>query len=280
MLGGAALLAGAVALDWKAIPNSIQGVFSRIMLFVGGALLALGVLIMFATPVFSPLGLGLIIAGVAALGVGTVGLNWDSMPAQIKDVINAIMIILGASLVALGAILCLTGVGIPLGIGLILAGAASLAGAVAFNWHAIVDAVSRVASEIWSIVSGLFKGIGDWISNLIDGILTFIGLSEQRANSAQADGSVYLQGFASGGFPDEGQLFVARESGAEMVGTIGGRTAVANNQEITEGIRQAVYDAMMASNNNGDRDLEVRVYLDSREIKSGQQRLNRAMGVS
>lgn len=85
--------------------------------------------------------------------------------------------------------------------------------------------------------------------------------------------------FADGGFPDTGQLFIARENGAELVGTMGGRTAVANNQEITEGIRAAVYDAMVASNASGDRDVSVKVYLDSREIKAGQQRLNRAWGV-
>lgn len=85
--------------------------------------------------------------------------------------------------------------------------------------------------------------------------------------------------FADGGFPEEGQLFIARENGAELVGTMGGRTAVANNQEITEGIRAAVYDAMVASNASGDRDVSVKVYLDSREIKAGQQRLNRAWGV-
>ena len=83
---------------------------------------------------------------------------------------------------------------------------------------------------------------------------------------------------ASGGFVDEGQLFIAREAGAEMVGSIGGRTAVANNDQIVEGIRQGVYDAVVAANGNGDRDFTVKVYLDSREIKTGQQRLARAMG--
>lgn len=84
--------------------------------------------------------------------------------------------------------------------------------------------------------------------------------------------------FASGGFPEDGQLFFAREAGPELVGTMGGRTAIANNQEITEGIRQAVYDAFVAANGDG-RDVSVRVYLDSREIKAGQERLDRAWGV-
>lgn len=55
-------------------------------------------------------------------------------------------------------------------------------------------------------------------------------------------------GFASGGFPDAGQLFIAREAGAEMVGSMGGHTAVANNDQIVEGIREGVEAAMERQN--------------------------------
>lgn len=55
-------------------------------------------------------------------------------------------------------------------------------------------------------------------------------------------------GFASGGFPDSGQLFIAREAGAEMVGSLGGHTAVANNDQIVEGIREGVEAAMERQN--------------------------------
>ena len=85
--------------------------------------------------------------------------------------------------------------------------------------------------------------------------------------------------FALGGFPDDGQLFIAREAGPELVGTMGGRTAVANNDQIVEGIRQGVYDAVVAANANGNSDVSVRVYLDSREIRAGQHRLGMATGV-
>lgn len=47
------------------------------------------------------------------------------------------------------------------------------------------------------------------------------------------------QGYAEGGFPSTGSLFFANEAGPELVGTIRGNTAVANNNEIT-GIREAV----------------------------------------
>ena len=55
-------------------------------------------------------------------------------------------------------------------------------------------------------------------------------------------------GFASGGFPDAGQLFIAREAGAEMVGSLGGHTAVANNDQIVDGIREGVEAAMERQN--------------------------------
>jgi len=46
--------------------------------------------------------------------------------------------------------------------------------------------------------------------------------------------------FAAGGFPDLGQLFLARENGPELVGNIGRNNAVANNMQIISGIAQGV----------------------------------------
>lgn len=85
-------------------------------------------------------------------------------------------------------------------------------------------------------------------------------------------------GFASGGFPTEGNLFIANEAGPELVGNIGGRTAVANNDQIVEAVSSGVYNAVSSAMGNGNKNVSVHVYLDSREIKSGQQRLARATG--
>lgn len=52
--------------------------------------------------------------------------------------------------------------------------------------------------------------------------------------------NVTLARYAAGGFPNQGQLFVANEAGPELVGQLGNRTAVANNDQITEGIRLAL----------------------------------------
>lgn len=117
----------------------------------------------------------------------------------------------------------------------------------------------------------------EWTYTQADGIiaeaLKFVGLPATIPH-------LNISWYAQGGFPETGDLFFANENGApELVGSMGGRAAVANNDQIVEGIRQGVYDAVVAANNNGSGDVSVRVYLDSREIKAGQQRLNRAWGV-
>lgn len=76
-----------------------------------------------------------------------------------------------------------------------------------------------------------------------------------------------ITGYASGGFPDKGQLFVASEAGAEMVGTLDGRTAVANNQDIAAGIAQAVSSVLGGLQLGGNRQSgDVVINLDGREI--------------
>lgn len=75
--------------------------------------------------------------------------------------------------------------------------------------------------------------------------------------------SSLLPGFASGGYPSMGQLFIARESGPEMVGTIGGRNAVANNGQIIAGIQYGVAAAMNSvlsgSSNDGNSEEQNRL---------------------
>ena len=68
-----------------------------------------------------------------------------------------------------------------------------------------------------------------------------------------------------------GQLFVARESGAEMVGSMNGHTTVANNQQIVEGIEAGVMSAMvkvmaMQSNSGGDTVIEIPLYIGNEQI--------------
>lgn len=144
--------------------------------------------------------------------------------------------------------------------------------------YVAIWSIQKVAGYIKWLIDGLVTLV-EWISRAVrlwNSSKESIGQASAKAGSADFGYGI----FASGGFPDEGQMFIARESGPEMVGTVGGRTAVANNDQIVEGIRQGVFEAVSAAMaNNGTSEPVVRVYLDSREIKNGQNRLNRALGV-
>lgn len=112
-----------------------------------------------------------------------------------------------------------------------------------------------------------------WDSGSAQRIKAF-GTTVTASNFSHSSGT-----FASGGFPETGSLFLARESGPELVGSIGGRTAVANNDQIVEAVSDGVYRAVSSAMGGKNQNVTVHVYLDSREIKAGQSRLARATGV-
>lgn len=104
---------------------------------------------------------------------------------------------------------------------------------------AVKAALNGVISALNSALRWIFGGINSILSDLknfsIAGYSPFAGL---RTISVPQ-----IPMLADGGFVDQGQLFIAREAGAEMVGSIGRRTAVANNDQIVEGITYGVREA-------------------------------------
>lgn len=76
--------------------------------------------------------------------------------------------------------------------------------------------------------------------------------------------------YASGGFPESGQMFIARENGPEMVGSIGRKTAVANNNQIVDGIRAGVFEAVVSAlesrEGNSERRPVVNVYVGGKKV--------------
>ena len=76
--------------------------------------------------------------------------------------------------------------------------------------------------------------------------------------------------YAEGGYPDVGELFVANEAGPEMIGKIGNKAAVANNDQITKSIAQAAYEAMnRALNENNNDNQPINVYVGNEKLYSG-----------
>jgi hypothetical protein len=89
--------------------------------------------------------------------------------------------------------------------------------------------------------------------------------------------------YAQGGFPDMGQMFIAREAGPELVGTIGNRSAVVNNDQIVESVSLGVYQAVVAAlGSDGDSggDTQIVINLDGEKIYENQQKVARNRGYS
>lgn len=85
--------------------------------------------------------------------------------------------------------------------------------------------------------------------------------------------------FASGGYPAEGQMFIANEAGPEMIGSIGGRTAVANNDQIVQAVSDGVYRAVVQAFGQ-QKDKPVMVYLDGEKIYDSNQKIARTRGLA
>ncbi|MEC4272964.1 hypothetical protein VJ923_07320 [Adlercreutzia sp. R25] len=121
---------------------------------------------------------------------------------------------------------------------------------------------------IESIVNAPIRALNQFRIDLPDWARELTGWSSVGFSASE----VRLPRFADGGFPEKGQLFVARESGPEMVGQMGGRTAVANNDQIVAGIKQGVIDAMTVVNAAGggaqrdERPITLIVQLDSETV--------------
>ena len=77
------------------------------------------------------------------------------------------------------------------------------------------------------------------------------------------------KGYAGGGLPDMGELFVAREAGPELVGSIGNRTAVVNNQQIVEAVSTGVASAVSSVLGNGS---SYQLIIDGEQITNVVQR--------
>jgi hypothetical protein len=135
----------------------------------------------------------------------------------------------------------------------------------------ITSSISNAVQSAWSKVESMVSKAKSTLSNIVSSV-------SSKVSSVVSSVKSSLRLYASGGYPDQGQLFIARESGPELVGNISGRTAVASNDDILEGIRQGVYDAVSAAMSGSYGCQDVRVYLDGREIRASQRRLDRAVG--
>ena len=88
--------------------------------------------------------------------------------------------------------------------------------------------------------------------------------------------------YAMGGLPSMGEMFIAREAGPELVGRIGNRSAVVNNDQIVSAVAQGVYSAVVSamSESNGNGTQNINVYLDGKQIHASVKRTEESRGAN
>jgi hypothetical protein len=342
MLLGAGGLATVAAVNWDTVSELLKGSVGTITAIISGAALALGAVLAF-TGVGIPLGIALMLLGAAGLTT-VIATNWNSISDALGGSVEAVTTIVSGALIALGAILAFTGAGMVLGISLMLAGAAGLATMAVLNWNAITDAIKPVISSILAILSGamlvlgvllLLSGAGiglglalifgalklsetawkmddnpvtNFVKKMMNGIIKVVnwaidGINEMfhiEFSGLTIGGVEIIPAFnkrlinipkipmmAEGGFPEQGQMFIAREAGAEMVGNIGRKTAVVNNEQIVASISGGVAEANEEQNAllreqnallSAILEKDSGVYLDGKHLTSSVEKYQRERG--
>lgn len=282
LVAGAVIMGTAIMPNWNDLSDNVQQKISMITTVVGGALLAVGA-ILALSGVALPLGLGLMAAGALSLGA-VATLNWDFVVNSIKKVVSVITGILSGALIVLGVLLCLSGAGVGLGLAVLAAGLSLSYAAWTLDDNPITRFVRQMANSIIGLVNGVIDAINDMFHIQFNG-LSVMGITLIPAFDIRLVDIPHIPFFEDGGFPNEGQLFIAREAGAEMVGAMGRRTAVANNDQIVEGISAGVSvanDGVIAAiyallNVVEEKDFSVNI--GDNQIGESYDRYNRARGV-
>ena len=151
----------------------------------------------------------------------------------------------------------------------------SLPNGVVSGVNGIISSVEKGLNWVIDKINSLSFTTPDWLPFGLGG--KHFGLNIPKITLGR------VSAYANGGFPDYGEMFIARESGPELVGRIGNRTAVANNDQIVEGIATAnegVVNAIYAMARQIVRAIEdqtTEVYVED-DLTAQQNRQNKMYG--
>ena len=251
-VGGAVLYVHGLFDAWN---NGVS--LDNVIEMIGGTALAAGGLALAFGKVWGAWGL---IIG----GVGMIITALHDVAVQGELTTESFWLLEGGILALSVGVALLTGSWIPLVIGAV----AGLALAVYKNWDGIKEKTATLRtglSNAWegikSAAKNAWNAVCNTVTSAVNRIKSFLGSLtlklpevklphipmphfEWQTNAFGITYPHFTGWWANGGFPgNKGDLFIANERGAEMVGSMNGRTAVANNQEIVSGIRQGVKEA-------------------------------------
>ena len=159
IIAGAATLGVGIATIVKFGTGDIQQTIMMIEGIAAGALLALGIILLVFNGA-NPLSIGLIAAGAALLSITVAQIVAGQVSEEVAKWIHIITTIVSAALLVLGAVLFFTGAAKGLGLGLLIAGAAGLAGEVALNWDYIIQALQGPLGLALGLIGGFLVVLG------------------------------------------------------------------------------------------------------------------------
>jgi hypothetical protein len=292
---GIALAVAGIAIEWKGIIDAVKNgldtsnfgeiVAGAALTIIGGALI--GKMIPFVGSMLGAAG-GAIIAGIPMFVTGI----YTALKTEL-DLMSATLIAGGATLAGAGAGAIIGAFGGPFGAGIgaligLAVGALTDLGILIYQKWDEIKAWSAKIPDAWrtNVIDPIKNKFTDLVTsgknklnelkNLFTNWKATIKTPHFEWSTTQLPPSDWkykilsalslptqipklnVKWYAQGGFPNTGELFVAREAGAEMVGSIGRKTAVANNQQIVDGIYKGVYQAMRdAGGNNGGQRIVV-----------------------
>lgn len=154
----------------------------ELTVYLSGALLALGAILAFSGANI-PLGIALMAAGAISLAA-VIKENWGAMSDELKNAIATVTWLVSGALLAIGAVLAFSGTNIPLGIGLLAAGAIGLVASGSMNWDGIVSTLQGPIGRITAIVSAAALVLG--------ALLTFSGVNIPLGMALMAAGATGL----------------------------------------------------------------------------------------
>lgn len=180
IIAGIALFAvGEVGANWELLGTNLTSALTKIFSEISPYIAVFGLLLAMV-PGMMAVGIGMIVAGIAMFAFSVIAPNWDSITQALRGPLGKTLAMIGGFLVVLGLMLIFSGVGIPLGIGMLLAGGVSLAAAIAPNWDFIRDKIKNVwqkIKEFWnSYIAPVFTAAW-WLNlgkNIMNGLISGI----------------------------------------------------------------------------------------------------------
>ena len=282
IIAGIALFAvGEVGANWELLGTNLTSALTKIFSEISPYIAVFGLLLAMV-PGMMAVGIGMLVAGSAMFAFSVIAPNWDSITQALRGPLGKTLAMIGGFLVVLGLMLIFSGVGIPLGIGMLLAGGVSLAAAIAPNWDFIRDKIKNVwqkIKEFWNsyiapvftaawwlnlgktimngLISGIERGI-NWVlggvSDMVNGITGILnkipGVNIGRVNW----GNVHIPRLAQGAVIPANREFLA---------VLGDQKHGTNIEAPLDTIKQAVAEVL---GQGSDRPITIIVQMDGKEM--------------